>query len=226
MTKKMMVLALAAVTAALFAMPAAASATWKVDPSNQVFSGTSEAGTGWTWTAVGEPTITCSGQDHVSGAWTAGSEGTKGSFQLHLTNCSASVLGFPVSCKTSGAPLSSTILTSGTFTNVTIEGGKLGITLIPVETSIICGPSTLKLHGKIIGRIKEGPAACGPSVIDSSVTVEFSGSGGVQTPLRTDSMSVSESDDLTTTTGSSGGTATVSSKWILSMVSPTTWTCD
>jgi hypothetical protein len=223
MPKKTMLLALAAVSAALFAMPAVASANWGVDPTTQTFSGTSDGSLIGLLSVAGEPKFTCEGPDHMSGGW---SNGTEGSFTIVLTSCHLSA-GFTIPCKSPGAPLSNTIAISGKFTNVTIEGGKRGLTLTPVSSSYECGPSVTKVAGTIIGRITEDPAGCGAAVIDSQLTLEFLTKEGLQTPLRTDSMSISESDSLTGQTGSSAPVgAFLEHKFVLGTTSNTTWTCN
>jgi hypothetical protein len=230
MNKQMMLLALAAVSASFFALPAVASANWGIDPTTQSFNGTSDETFVGSFSASGEPKFTCEGPNPVSGAWI---HGTEGSITLHLTTCHASVI-FTIPCKTAGAPLSNTIHAVGTFKNVTIaadaSGRKRGITVTPAETTIECaGISSTKVAGKVIGRITNDPAPSlsGCGVVDSSVTLEFLLSGGVQTPLRTDSMSISESDDLTSQTGSEvPKTAGLEDKFVLSTASATTWTCN
>jgi hypothetical protein len=221
MTKKIMLLALAAVSAALFAMPAVASANWGVDPINQSFTGTSEAGTVGVFSSVNEPTTTCEGPDHMAGNW---SDGTSGKFSLDATACHISFLGATVACKTAGAPLSNTELITGSFRNVTIEGGKRGVTFTFSETTIVCGGfATLKISGSVIGKLTGDPA-CGS--VDSAVTLDFIVIGNVQAPLRSDSMSISESDDLKVATGSTSSTAALKSETTLNTVSNTTWTCN
>jgi hypothetical protein len=235
MTKKTMGCALAVVSAALFAMPAVASANWGVDPVNQSFSATSDlsiSGSPFVMilTAEGEPTVTCEGPSHVSGAWT---DGTQGSISLDFTSCHVSAV-FTIPCHSAGAPVSNTILMNGAFKNVTIaadpSGRKRGITMTPQHTVIECaGISSLTVTGRIIGRITNDPAPSpsGCGVIDSSFTLEFLISGGKQDPLRTDSMSISESDDLTAQTGSeSPKTAALEDKWPISTATNTTWTCN
>jgi hypothetical protein len=230
MTKKMMLLAFAAVGAALFAMPAVASANWGVDPINQSFSGTSDLSVSGSpfvgnLSIAGEPKWTCEGPSHLSGAWT---NGTEGSFSLDITNCHIIDI-FTVACKTAGAPVSNTMLVTGKFKNVTIEGGKRGITVTPTPTTINCLFVPVKIFGTIIGRITEDPTPCpeGSGKVDSSVTLEFLISGGVQSPLKTDNASMFEVDDLSAQTeGGSVVTAALENKFTLSTSSNTTWTCN
>jgi hypothetical protein len=224
MTKKMMLLALAAVSAAMFAMPAAASATWKVDPTNQTFSGTSEAGTTGFLSAAGEPTITCEGPDHVTGGWTAASNGTEGTFKLHATKCHVVIVGFTIPCETAGAPLNNTIFTEGTFKNVTINTGKRGITVTPNATTVKCGPTTpITVTGTIIGQITGVSDGC--DVTASEATLEFLVIGGKQSPMRTDG-SVIDDDLFAQTQGGSKVTGALESKATIVTAGNTTFTCD
>jgi hypothetical protein len=141
---------------------------------------------------------------------------------------------FTIPCKTAGAPLSNTILTSGTFKNVTIaadgSGRKRGITVTPNTINMECGgiTTTTKIAGKIIGRITNDPAPSpsGCGVVDSEITLEFLIRGGLQTPMVTDDIP-STKDDLSAQTGSEAvKTAALEDKMVLSTVSPTTWTCN
>jgi hypothetical protein len=225
MTKKIMLLALAAVSAAMFAMPAMASANWGVDPVNQTFSGTSHVGTVGSLAAAGEPTITCLGPDHVSGNWTNGTEGV---FTLHATECHVVVLGFTIACKTAGAPLNNTIHTHGTFKNVTINPtgtpGKKGITVTPTGTTVQCGATKpITVTGSIIGVLTEIPDGC--DVTDSEATLEFLVSGGKQTPMRTDG-SVVDDDLFAQTEGGSKVTGALEGKFNIKTVTNTTFTCN
>lgn len=230
MTKKMMLLALAAIIAALLAMPGVASANWGIIPINQSFSGNSQEGFVGNLTATGEPKITCEGPSHVSGAWT---NGTQGSLKFDFTNCHVSIVGITSPCKTAGAPLSNTIVASGGIINVTIAadatGVKRGVTATLNPTTVECaGISTIKVTGSIIGRITNGPSPCpgAEGAVDSNFMLEFLVSGGAQTPMVTDA-SPSVKDDLTAQTGSEAPrTAALEDKYGLSTVSNTTWTCN
>jgi opacity protein-like surface antigen len=151
MTKKMMLLALAAVSAAMFALPAVASAAPTIDPAGTSFTGT--FGTS-TLGAEGEPTITCLGENHVTGKFNTGS-GTAGTISLDYTNCHIIVLGFTIACKTAGAPLSNTIaLNSVPFSTTYPTAGKPGITIGPVNVTVSCGSTTpLVITGSVTGTI-------------------------------------------------------------------------
>jgi hypothetical protein len=224
MTKKMMLLALAAVSAAMFAMPAVASANWGVDPVNAKFSGTSE-GVGML-AAAGEPTITCEGPDHVTGAWT---DGTKGSFELDATKCHIVVVGFTIECKTSGAPVGNTIKAAGTFKNVTTTTGKRGILVTPTKTTVVCGATTpIDVEGNVIGVVTSINEKACPTTWKTSVgTLKFSAEGNKQLDMTTDGE-VKEYDLTAETTNGSGTkvTAALSGSFNLTIEPEATVTCN
>ena len=145
MSKKMMLLALA--VAAVFALPAAASAQEAHVSGITTFTGT--GGTG-ALTASGEPTITCEGST-VEGSFNTGST-TTGKIHLHFTLCTATFLGIKAKCNTSGAE-PETITATGTFHIITVNN-KPGIRVAPEPTTIICaGFSNIKVAGNVIGTI-------------------------------------------------------------------------
>jgi hypothetical protein len=201
MSKRILVLALAAVSVAMFSLPAVASANWGVDPSTATVAGTSE-GVG-TVLAAGEPTITCEGPDHITGAWT---DGTKGTFELDATNCHIVVVGFTIKCRTTGSALDNTIKVAGSFKNVTITSGKRGLLLTPAKTTVQCGATTpLHVEGNLIGEITAPTTPCPNNL--KAATFQFAASGGVQADKTIDG-SITEYD-LTAETNGSGNRATV-----------------
>jgi hypothetical protein len=104
MSKKTILLALVAISAAMLALPALASATEiEVDPA----AGTKFTATGGAMsiTAAGEPTITC---ETVSGEGEGFSK-IKATIFLDLKGCHVSILGFTQSCRSVNAPLKNTI---------------------------------------------------------------------------------------------------------------------
>ena len=181
MSKKMMLLALAVVSAAAFALPAGASAQ-EIHLTNVTsFSGT--FGTG-TLTAEGEPVITCgeattANQNHVTGTVNTG--GTTGTIELDFTACHVNIefLG-TIPCHTTGAPLNNTIKSSGTFHLITVNASpneKPAILVTPAATAITCGGlSTVNVAGNVIGTITS--PACG--VASNSMTIKFSATGPTQ----------------------------------------------
>jgi hypothetical protein len=175
MSKKMTLLALAVVSAAAFAIPAAASATENHLTNVTSFSGTVNSGS---LTAEGEPIITCgdaTNVSHVEGTVSAG--GTTGNITMDFTGCHTSVFGFTAACKTEGAPLNNTIKSSGAFHFITTEKTKSGILVTPVHTTIICaGISNTTVTGNVIGTVTS--PECGKS--SSTMVIDFNASGAVQ----------------------------------------------
>jgi len=174
MSKKMMLLALAVVSAAAFAVPAGASAQ-EIHLTNVTsFSGT--FGTG-TLSAKEEPAITCgeaANQNHVTGTVSAG--GTTGNITLDFTACHIVVIGITIPCHSTGAPVNNTIASSGVFHLITINE-KPGILVTPVATKVECqNTSPINVAGNVIGTITS--PACG--VASNNMTIKFSASGSTQ----------------------------------------------
>jgi len=189
MSKKMMLLALAVAAAALFALPAAASAVELHWTNTQAFTGTSGAGT---LAAEGEPTISCTSGD-ISGTPSAG--GTTGTITFDFTGCTDSI--FHAACHTAGSPLNNTVTTSGTY-HVSTIAGKPGTLLTPVETTITCaGFFTTVVKGNLLGTITS-PACGGES---KRLTESFAATGSTQNHLEYTGVKY----NLTSTT--SGGSA-------------------
>jgi hypothetical protein len=197
MSKKIMLLALAVASFAMFALPAAASAQEIHLENVTQFSGTAGAGS---LTAEGEPTITCESGD-VSGSASAG--GTTGTIKLDFTGCHTTVFGFTAKCHTSGSALDNTIQTSGTFHLITIPTvpTKPGILVTTETVSIICaGISNTIVHGNVIGTITS--PACGTE--STEMTTKFAAVGTAQEH----STYTGVKYDLTATTGEGGAAKT------------------
>jgi hypothetical protein len=172
MSKKIMLLALAVVSAALFALPAVASAgEWKMDcPKAEATCAFNTAGGHAELRAVEEPTITCTNN---TGSGTATNEGTTGTFSITFTGCKA--LGF-FSCNTSGAASGTIKLASSVSHNVYLEDNKtkLGLLVTPATTTLICsGISSLNVSGAVIGELTQG---C--NVTSSTFNVAFGAAAG------------------------------------------------
>jgi len=172
MSKKLMLLALAVVSAAAFALPAGASAT-EIHLTNATgFSGTAGKGS---LTAEGEPVITCLGPSHVTGNLETG--GTTGTIHLDFTECHTFVGGFTIKCRTEKSALTNTITTTGTFHLITIVPEKPAILVTPVHTTVICaGISNTTVTGNLIGTITK--PKCGET--SKSMTIDFNAAGSVQ----------------------------------------------
>jgi hypothetical protein len=191
MSKKIMLLALAVASVAMFALPAAASAQEIHLEGVTSFSGTAGAGS---LAAEGEPTITCESGD-VSGTVSAG--GTTGNIELDFTGCHATVFGLTAKCRTSGSALDNTIKTKGTFHLVTLPESKPGILVTTETVTIICaGISNTITHGNVIGTITS--PACGTE--STEMTTKFAAVGTVQEH----STYTGAKYDLTATTGEGG----------------------
>ena len=134
MNKKMMLLALAVASAALFALPTFASAQEIHWDTVTGFTGTGGASS---LLATGEPTISCTSIDVTNGVVNAG--GTTGSMTFDDTGCGApSPFGGTVPCHTKGAPLNNTVATSGTFHMITIKTGVPGMLVTTNTTEFTC----------------------------------------------------------------------------------------
>src|SRR5690242_9000678 len=113
MSKKVMLIALTAISAALF-LPAAIASAQEIhnEPGNQAFTLAGGAGE---IRASGEPTYTCESTDG-SGTQT---NSTTGTMSFDFTGCHINVLGFTVKCRSAGSPLDNTIATGGTYHLIT-----------------------------------------------------------------------------------------------------------
>jgi hypothetical protein len=191
MSKKTMLLALMVASAAMFALPAAASAQEIHLEGVTSFEGTGGAGS---FTAEGEPTFTCESTD-IQGTVSAG--GTTGTFSADTTGCHLTVFGFTAKCHTSGSALDNTIKSAGTFHLITIKNGVPGFLATPDTTTIVCaGISNTVIHGNIISTITS--PACGVESTESTVKAVATGS------TQEHSIYTGVSFNLTTTTGEGG----------------------
>jgi hypothetical protein len=155
MSKKMMLLALAVLSASLFALPSAASAgEWKFDcPNGTATCAWTSAGGHFELRIVEGPTITCTGS---TGSGTATNEGTTGTFAATLTGCKS--LGF-FSCNTSGSASGTVKIPSSVWHQVYLDDSKtrLGVLETPGTYTIICsGISSIDVTGSVIGELAEG----------------------------------------------------------------------
>jgi len=176
MSKKIMLIALAVISAALFALPAAASAQEvHFEPGNGIKFNIN--GLGGEFRAEGEPTITCEAIGG-SGSFDAGSS-TTGSLTLDFTGCHTTVFGFTAACKSEGSAVSNTIAASGTFHLITV-GGLAGTLITFIERKLICaGISTMTVTGNVIGTITS--PKCGES--SKSMGTSFTATGTTQNHL-------------------------------------------
>ncbi|HVD38193.1 MAG TPA: hypothetical protein VNC15_05120, partial [Solirubrobacterales bacterium] len=175
MSKKMMLLALAVASAALFALPAFASASELHTDTATSFTGTGGPGS---LKAKGEPTITCESADVNNGTISAG--GTTGTMTLDFTGCHASVFGFTAKCHTTGSALDNTIASGGTFHLITFPVEKPAVLVTANPTEITCaGISTTYVEGNIIGTITSPNCNTSSNTMTLSFTATVNGSGDV-----------------------------------------------
>jgi hypothetical protein len=174
MIKRLMPLALVAVSVAMCAVPALASAQEiHLEPAENF----TIAGSGGELRGEGEPTITCTATGG-SGSASAGST-TTGTFTIHLTGCHTSVFGFTASCNSSGAA-SGTVHISGTWHIITISSGVPGTLWTINSITFICaGISNISVSGNMIGTVTS--PKCGES--SKVLTESFTATGTVQNHL-------------------------------------------
>lgn len=176
MSKKMMLVALAVVSATLFALPAIASAQEiHLEPGNgEKFT---VSGTGVEIRGEGEPTVTC-GVTGGSGSFDTGSS-TTGGMTIDYHECHVNVI-FTIPCHSTGSAVNNTIVTTGTFHLITISSGVPGILVTLQETVIECaGISTMKVTGKMIGTITS--PKCGEE--SKTVGLSFTATSNTQNHL-------------------------------------------
>jgi hypothetical protein len=199
MSQKIMLLALAGVSAVLFALPTGASAgEWKMDcPNGAPTCEFTTSGKHAELRGVEEPTITCTEHE---GKGTATNEGTTGTFQITFKGCKA--LGF-FNCNTNSAATGVIRVLSSAYHNIYLEDNKttLGVLVTPATTTIICSGFSLNVSGSIIGELWQG---C--SVESSEFNVSFFDAIGNEKTQEWEQVTKTGSNyDLTVTT--EGGTA-------------------
>lgn len=204
MSKKTMLLALAVASAAMLALPAAASGQEIHLEGPISFAGTTGA---VSLSAEGEPTITCESAD-VEGAVSTG--GTTEAFILDLTGCHTTVFGITSKCHTSGSPLDNTIKTSGVKHFITTSDGPASLWTLDTTTTVCAGVSNTIIHGSVIATLIS--PACGTE--STEMTEKFAASGTTQEH----DLYTGVTYRLTETTGEGGAakpaglTATVTTK--------------
>jgi hypothetical protein len=172
MSKKILVLALAVVSSAFWAMSAIAAAQEiHLEPA-EAFT---VASAGGEVRAEGEPTVTCTALGG-SGSFDVGST-TTGTITRDYTGCHTSVFGFTATCKSEGAATAGTVANSGTFHLITISPGVPGILMTTNPTKLVCaGISTITFTGNMIGTIVS--PKCGEN--SKVLTVSLTATGNTQ----------------------------------------------
>jgi hypothetical protein len=223
MSKKMMLLALAAVSAVMFVLPAAASANWGVTPGNAEFTGSGPEGS---LSASGEPTITCKGPNTGSGKYDG--SGTTGHIHLHFTICSTTVI-FRFPCSTTATPKDETITVTGTFHNITIATPVpiRGILVTPEPTVIKCESvgNAITVNGAVIGEVTSPTGAC--PLNTKTIGLKFGVTGSPATQVhKTIVGSATEYDLTATTAGGSAVTAALNATATNTFTNPKEVTID
>ncbi len=177
MSKKIMLLALAAVSAAMFALPAVASAT--PNHIDKVTTFSIHGGEGNLSTTDGK-TVTCTTTTGNGTFITT----TVGTMNLTFHGCSTVVLGFKVNC-TSTNPAGGTTGTIKTtplgVDLITIDGGGNGVLVTPPPSAAFahfaCAGVNFTVEGNgVIGTLTS-PACDGSS---DTATVDFNRAAGIQ----------------------------------------------
>lgn len=177
MGKKIKLLTLVAVTAALFALPATGSAQEIHFEGPTTFTGSGGAAS---IVVSGDPTLTIESIDVTNGTLSAG--GTTGTMTLDFTGCHATVLGFTVKCHTAGSPSDNTVAWAGSFHLITwknASGTAFPAFMFTPNTLEITfgGISNMHFEGNgIIGTITS--PACGTS--STTTGLSFSATGSTQ----------------------------------------------
>jgi hypothetical protein len=211
MSKKIMLLGLAVVAAAMFALPATGSAAELHWSNLTTFTGTAGAGT---LSTGGEPTISCT-SGHVHGEPSAG--GTTGEVTFDFTGCTDSI--FHAACHTAGSALNNTIESKGTYHLVTLASSNPGMLVTTEKTTITCaGFFTTTVQGNLLGTITS--PACGGS--SKEMKTSFAATGSTQNHLEYTGVKY----DLTSTTsGGSANTAGLTASGTISQTTAGTLTC-
>jgi len=168
----MMLLALA--VAAMFALPAAASAT-----EAHVTGITNFVGTGGpaSTKAASEPEASVI-ETHITGRFDSGSS-TTGTMELDFTEVKAHFLGFTIECHSAGLA-AGTVKATASFHIITTSTNKPGILLTPVTTTSICASAfRTEVAGNVIGTITS-PECGKPS---NELVVSFASAGTTQNDL-------------------------------------------
>jgi hypothetical protein len=181
MSNKMMLFALPVASAALLALPAFASAEEIHFDMATSFTG---SGGGGSLVAEGEPTITCENTDVPNGTISPG--GTTGTMVLDFTGCHATLFGITAPCKTTGAPLSNTVASGGSFHLIQIGKTTVPGVLVTANTTelecknVLTGKFIIThVTGNIIGTVTS-PACNAES---SKLVLSFSATGSTQNHL-------------------------------------------
>jgi hypothetical protein len=181
MSKKIMLLALTAVSAAMFALPAMASAgTWTIDAAEN-FTVASEANTHTLLTQQGSNIqVTCTG---VTGNGAYNASRTDGTISLSFTGCKESV--FSTNCNSPGAGAGVITVPNLKFDNRLIDPTTPGILMTPASGTVFSTFTCFggSVHVEVTGNGVIGDITtpkCGESSKEATIDFETNGTPGVQ----------------------------------------------
>src|SRR4051794_32983245 len=176
MSKKIMLLALTVVSAALFILPAMTTAA-EIHIEGATGKTATASAAGGNFVSSGEPTITCMTLA-ASGSFTSE---TTVSVDQSYGGCSTTILGVTLHCRTTTEG-TGVIKTSNVFHLITIDTiSKPGILMTPPFSTVICGEGFSERKLQVDGNGAIGTVtspACGGS--SSSMTISFSAPGASQ----------------------------------------------
>ena len=223
MSKKIMLLALTAVSAVMFALPAVASAgEWEMTPAGGAFTVANVGNT--VLTTSNNETLTCT-KVTGSGSYNAGSA-TTGTVEMTFHSCTTVVLGFKVNCTSSGQPTGTVTTTTVTFTNIYLEDDKTlpGVKLTGAGANehfatFSCGGVNIVVTGSVIG---ESESKCGTAAKEHKLNFESTAHGTQKWKQNTTTGAIT---DLTATVGGSPRTASQDGTGILTFANTETVTC-
>jgi len=216
MRKRIILLALA--VAAMFALPAAASATEAHVTGITSFTGTGGAGS---LKSTSEPEVTAV-QTHITGTFDSGSS-TTGTIELDFTEAKAHFLGVTFECHTAGLA-NGTIKTTGAFHIITTSTNKPAILVTPVLTTLICASAfRIEVSGNVIGTITS--PECGSS--SNELTVSFASTGATQNDIEYTGNKYDLLGQTETSSGTTGSqfTAGLTANNTLNSSTPGTLSC-
>jgi hypothetical protein len=224
MKHKTILLALAAVSVAMFALPAMASAgTWSLDPAGTPITTSSVGNT--VLTNNNNETVTCTSSTGA-GSYNAGST-TDGTITFKFHNCTSA----GIACTTAGQPSGTIVTTLATFKNVYLEPGphNPGVTIkgngaTEHFATFKCGFGlvTIVVTGTLLGEIEEASTKC--NVATKKLPLTFvSTAHGVQKWTRVTTAGAIE--DLTATVNGTARTASQDGTGFVETAANVTPTC-
>ena len=207
MSKKIMLLALTAVSAVMFALPAVASAgEWEMVPGGKAFTVDNVGNT--VLTTNNNETVTCTKVAGTGTYNTAPVSTTTGTVEMTFTGCTTIIFGFTVNCTTSGLATGTITTTTVGFTNIYLTDAKTtpGVKLTGAGAdehfaTFTCGGVKIVVSGSVIG---ESESICNHETKEHKLKFESTAHGIQQWKQNT---LTGPETDLTATVGGTAHTA-------------------